>query len=59
MAAVRKAFHLGQRLLFIHRVARHPAASRMTKSYVKYYSDTVTHTGQVSGTNLVFEESCE
>lgn len=59
MAAVRKAFHPGQRLLFVHRVARHPAASRMAKSYAKCYSDTVTHTGQVSGTNLVFKESCE
>lgn len=48
MAAVRKVLHSGQRLLFIHRVASNRAAFRMTKMSAKYYSDTVTHTGQVS-----------
>lgn len=48
MAAVRKVLHSGQRLLFIHRAASHPAAFRLTKMSTKHYSDTVTHTGQVS-----------
>ena len=54
MAAIQSAFNmfrpaLGLRLLVIHRVARHSAAFRVTEGFAKYFSDTVTHTGQVSG----------